>query len=109
MTHGDFIARFVFGVRMPWERKGTGRNRWGLILHLLAGAGVGRLWFNPQAADLYSHWHAIGGVLTAIAAGVAWEVVGWKLWKWPGNALDVWPWPIGAAIFAVVYMMALGF
>jgi len=95
----------LLGVPMPWEKKGSRRNRWGLFLHGCAGAGVAYL----VRSDPYVYETAAAGMLLAIFAGVAWEVLGWRVMRWPGNVLDVIPWGLGAGLVGLLRLVAFGF
>lgn len=91
---------------MEWKRKGAARNWLGFASHVAGGALVSWVWWRCGEPGFNT---AIAGVAVATVAGMLWEVGGWYAKRWPGSALDILGWPLGALIACVAILWRCGF
>lgn len=93
---------------MKWQYKGSRRNLWGMLAHGIAGGGITALVYRDVGALDFSFIFVVFSVALAFCAGILWEVIGWRAMHWPGNYLDLLPWPLGALSVGVAILAALG-
>jgi len=92
---------------VPWVPKGYDRNLWGLLAHAVGGGGIASIVYG-LSRDVYGFEYAVLSVMLSVCAGLIWESVGWAVFRWPANSLDLLPWPLGALTVSIALLAGLG-